>query len=115
MESDERQPIPYLCQSDMVLHFKQVVKNIADDIDKPDKLMFMCDMMYKSFGIRASALDILWKQVEKGKFAHDNIQPLECLLTDIDRCDLITKHIDPYKQKYGEHTERRGKFIAQRK
>jgi hypothetical protein len=107
--SEEHRSIPYQCLSDMIPDFKRVLKNIAEDITELSKLSFMCDMNLTDS--KPAALEILWKQVQKGKFAHDNIEPLERLLKDIDRCDLASKHIEPYKKKYGEHTTSKGKWI----
>ncbi len=110
--SEEHRSIPYQCLSDMIPDFKRVLKNIAEDITELSKLSFMCDMnLTDSKQERLTALDILRKQVQKGNFAHDNIVPLERLLKDIDRCDLAPKHIEPYKQKYGEHTTSKGKWF----
>ena len=107
----ESKSIPCQFLSDMMPgDFKRVVKNIADDIHDLTKLTFMCDIDRSGAkGDRLTALSVLWKQVQKGKFAQDNILPLERLLKDIDRCDLVSKHIEPYKQKYGEHNVSRGK------
>ena len=109
--SEEHRSIPCQCLSDMIPDFKRALKNIAEDITELPKLNFMSDTNPTDVaGQKLTALDVLWKQVKKGKFAHDNIEPLECLLKDIDRCDLASKHIEPYKQKYGEHTTSRGKY-----
>lgn len=112
--SEEHRSIPCQCLSDMFPDFKRVLKNVAEDITDLSTLTFMCDMNLTDTKLeKSTALAILWKQVQKGKFAHDNIEPLERLLTDIDRCDLASKHIEPYKQKYGEHTTSKGKcFIS---
>ena len=108
--SEEHRSIPCQCLSDMIPDFKRVLKNIADDITELSKLTFMCDMSHTGIkGEKLTALDILSKQYQKGKFAHDNIEPLERLLTDIDRCDLASKHIEQYKKTYGEHTVSRRK------
>ena len=107
----ESQSIPCQCLSDtMAGDFKRVVKDIADDIHDLTKLTFMCDVdRLGAKGDKLTALDVLWKQVQKGIFAQDNILPLERLLKDIDRCELVSKHIEPYKQKYGEYNVSRGK------
>ena len=85
--------------------FKLMVKSIAEDINNLSKLMYMCGMnSTASDRDKMTALDILWKLEKQGKFAHNNVGPLESLLRDIDRCDLVTKHIEPYKHKYaGEY------------
>ena len=111
--SEEHRSIPCQCLSDMFPDFKRVLKNVAEDITDLSTLSFMCDMNLTDTKLeKSTALAILWKQVQKGKFAHDNIEPLERLLTDIDRCDLASKHIEPYKQKYGEHTTSKGKWFT---
>jgi hypothetical protein len=85
----------------MVVDFKLMVKNIAEDINDLSKLMYMRGMNNTgSDRDKINALDILWKLEKQGEFAHNNVGPLESLLRDIDRCDLVTKHIEPYKQKY---------------
>ena len=85
--------------------FKLMVKNIAEDINNLSKLMYMCGMnSTASDRDKVTTLDILWKLEKQGKFAYSNIGPLESLLRDIDRCDLVTKHIEPYRHKYaGEY------------
>ena len=86
----------------MLEDFKLMVKNITEDINDLSKLMYMCGMNNTgSDRDKLTALDIFWKLEKRGKFAHDNVRPLESLLRRIDRCDLVTKHIEPYKQKYG--------------
>ena len=110
METEEHGPIPCQCLSDMIPDFKRVVKNIADHINDISKLTFMCDVEHTGpKENKLTALEILWKQVQKGRFAHDNVSPLESLLKDIDRCDLVSKYVVPYKQKYGEHAVTGGK------
>ena len=110
--SEEHRSIPYQCLSDMIPDFRRVLKNIAEDITDISKLTFMCDMnLTDTKQEKPTALEILQKQLQKGIFAHDNIEPLEQLLKkDIDRCDLASKYIEPYKQKYGEHTTSKGKW-----
>ena len=113
--SENFRSIPCQCLSDMIPDFKRVLKDIADDITELSKLIFMCDMMSlmsDNKREKTTALEILCSQYQKGKFAHDNIEPLERLLTDIDRCDLTSKYIEPYKQKYGEHTTSKGVFVC---
>ena len=103
-EGDEQSyTTPYQCISDrdMMAEFKLVVKNTADDINDTSKLTYMCDMnQTSSKGEKTSALDVFRKLEQKGNFAYNNIGPLEQLLRYIDRFDLVTKHIHPYKQKY---------------
>ena len=110
---EEHRSIPCQCLSDMIPDFKRVLKNIAEDITDISKLTFMCDMnLTDTKQEKPTALEILQKQLQKGIFAHDNIEPLERLLKkDIDRCDLASKYIEPYKQKYGEHTTSKGKWV----
>lgn len=97
---DTRKPI--MCQSDIRTYFKILVKNIADDITDLEKLRYMSDAVQTGQVKSQSALDILWVLERKGKFAYNNIGPLEKLLQDVDRCDLVSKYIVPYKQTYGE-------------
>ena len=102
--------LPYQSLSNMIPDFRHVLKNIADDITEISTLVFMCDMnLMDTKQEKLTALEILWKQCQKGIFAHDNIEPLERLLKDIDRCDLASKYVEPYKQKYGKHTTSKGK------
>ena len=96
----------------MPTDFKRLVKNVANDLHSKDlpKLTYMCDEHQTSCkGEGLPALDVLRKQQQKGRFAHDNIEPLESLLEDIDRHDLVKKYTEPYKRKYGEHAVNRGK------
>ena len=87
--------------ADMIPDFKLMVKNIAEDINDLSKLTYMCSM--NNSGTERTALDILRKLEQKGEFAHDNVLPLEGLVKRIDRCDLVSKHIELYKQKYGHY------------
>ena len=109
MEAEKQRSIPQQCYDGhlMVENFKFMVKNIAQDVDdrSTQSLMYLCNM--NSAGSerdKTTALDVLWKLEKKGTFSHDNTGPLETLLKRIDRCDLVTKHIDAYKQKYGSST-----------
>ena len=109
--------LPSQCLSDMQAEFeddfKRMVMNIAEDINDLSTLAYMCDVSMDqttSKGEKLTALDILRKQIRKGKFACDNVAPLEKLLTDIVRCDLVTKYIVSYKQKYGEHATSRSEY-----
>lgn len=96
----------------MMSDFKRLVKNVANELNSNDmpNLTYMCDEHQTSCkGEGIPALDVLCKQQQKGRFAHDNIEPLEGLLEDIDRCDLVKKHVEPYKRKYGDHAVNGGK------
>lgn len=89
----------------MASDFKRVVKDIAEQIDDIPKLAFMCDEDYANIKSgKLTALDILWRQVIRGSFSHDNIKPLEQLMKDIDRYDLIAKYINPHEQTYMKPT-----------
>ena len=101
VEMEANQSIP---NPDKREDYKLMIKNIAENITNPDdlsKLTYMCDISNTGSERDTPVLDIFRKLERKGKFAHDNVRPLEDLLTNIDRYDLVTKHIEPYKQKYG--------------
>ena len=102
MEMEENRSTFSPDKTTMLDDSKLMVKNIAEDINNLPKLMYMCGMNNTGNDRdKMTALDVFWKLEKKGKFAHDNVGPLENLLRSIDRCDLVTKHIEPYKQKYG--------------
>ena len=68
--------------TEMMPDFKRLVKNVANDMHSNDlsNLTYMCDEHQTSCkGERLPALDVLRKQQQKGRFAHDNIEPLEIL------------------------------------
>lgn len=110
IEMEVNQSISNPDKTMMLEDFKLMVKNIAEDINDLSKLMYMCGMNNTgSDRDKMTALDIFWKLEKRGKFAHDNVGPLESLSRSIDRCDLVTKHIEPYKQKYGRFT---GEFTS---
>ena len=107
-EGGWRTPYQVISDRSMMEEFKLMVKNTADDINDIFKLTYMCNMnQTSSKGEDFSALDVFRKLEQKGYFAYNNIGPLEQLLVNIDRCDLVTKHIDPYKQTYGEYATSR--------
>ena len=105
--ADLRRPLSPHC--DTRPDFKRMVMNVADDIrvHELSKLRYLCGETQK--GEDLSVLDHLQKLIEKGRFSHDNVEPLEGLLKAIDRCDLLTKHIEPYKEKYEEFVKRKRK------
>lgn len=83
--------------------FKVLVKDIANNLSSEDleKLSFFCGVSLGEGEKRPkSALDLLWDMLRKGKFSHTSPEGMEKLLRDIDRCDLITTHLDPFKEKY---------------
>ena len=99
MGTEEHRAIPCKCDhllTDVKPEFKRMVTNIAGDITENDldNLKYMCDMTTEK-----TALDVLRKLQQRGKFAHHNVGPLEELLKSIERCDLVSKYIESYKQK----------------
>lgn len=97
---EENQPIPNTTMSE---DFKLMIKNITEDINDLSTLTYMCGVNNTGPDRdKTTALDVFWKLEKRGEFAHDNVKPLESLLKRISRYDLVTKHVEPYKQKYGQ-------------
>ena len=46
-----------------------------------------------------SALKLLEILEQKGVYSHTNIKPLEDLLRNAERCDLVSEYIEPYNRK----------------
>lgn len=93
-------PVGNSCSRDA---FKVVVKDIANQLSSEDmvKLRFFCGgSLEEGENKHRSALDLLWDMLRKGKFSHTNPEGMEKLLRDIDRCDLITMHLEGYKERY---------------
>lgn len=96
------------CLSHMIPEFKHVLNDIADEItvNQLSTLAFMYNVnLTSNQGEKLTALDILWKLIQKGTFAYDNTEPLKKLLGNIERYDLMARFVEPYQEKYGEQTK----------
>ena len=101
-EMEGNQSISNPDKTTMLEDFKLMVKSVAEDTNDLSTLTYMCGLSNTGPDRdKMTTLDIFWMLEKRGKFAHDNVGPLESLLKRISRYDLVTKHVEPYKQKYG--------------
>ena len=75
--------------------FKRMVHSIANRLSEEDCRMIKFIEILPNFG-ETSALQVLDLLERRGIFSQDNIEPLETLMKDIDRTDIITHCIAPY-------------------
>lgn len=47
-----------------------------------------------------TALDTLSYLIKIGKFSHSNVEPLVSLLKDVNRHDLVSTLVEPYKEEH---------------
>lgn len=94
-----------LYQGDISNDFKRLVVQLAgalDDEDSRGKMRYLHkDKLgpgHASEGLKA--LELFNRLEEKGVFSARNVQPLEELLKNIDRCDLVETHLEPFRRKY---------------
>ena len=90
-------------QHDNHSDFKRLVVQLAsalDDKESRGKIRYLHKDKLGHGGEEMKALEIFERLEEKGVFAARNVQPLEDLLRNTDRCDLIDSHLEPYRQKY---------------
>ena len=83
--------------------FKRLVVHLADALDDEDsrrKIRYLYKDRLGPGGDKMKTLEILEKLEEKGVFSARKVNPLESLLRDIDRCDLIDVHLEPHKERY---------------
>ena len=97
---------PTYCHEDISVACKKMVSEIAEDLSLTDvrKLQYYFslskDLHETTTPLPTLALEVLESLEKKGKFSCYDIEPLEELLKSIQRCDLITKFIVNYKQRY---------------
>ena len=107
------------CNSESPLYaaYKKVVARIAEDLKDVDVRTIQYTEDLKSDPTsKHLALDLLECLEKKGAFSYHNIEPLEAILSSVNRCDLITKHVDDFKRQYGQCSRRsaamQGKFVV---
>ena len=90
-------------QHDIHSDFKRLVVQLAGALDDEESRVKIRYLQKDKLGHgweAMKALEILQRLEEKGAFSARNVQPLEALLRDMDRCDLIGSHLEPYREKY---------------
>ena len=98
-------------QEDLLSDFKRLVVRLGgalDDEEPKGKIRYLHKDKLGPGGESMKALDMLERLEGKGIFSARNIDPLESLLKDSDRCDLIETHLEPYRQKYIRQLNRTG-------
>lgn len=77
------------------LTFRVLVRNIACEIVDGKDLESLCFLQ----GVErpGSALEVFRGMMRRGIFSCTNVGPLKKTLEDIDRFDLITRHLDTYQ------------------
>ena len=107
-------------QHDLLGDYKRLIVKLGDalnDDESKGKIRYLHkDKLGGACGedTKASALDLLKKLEEKGLFSARNISPLESLLKDVDRCDLIESHLEPYRRKYAHQLSQAGEGLRVR-
>ena len=79
--------------------FRKLLSALAEQLQPEDirKCSFLKSLPN---GRTATALETLDYLMKKGTFSHSNVDPLVQLLQDINRCDLVTDLVDPYRNDY---------------
>ena len=79
--------------------FRRLITGIASFLQPED--VTSCLFLHKLPRDRAaSPLDTLELLMKRGVFSHSNVEPLAGLLQDINRCDLVTDHVEPFRKDY---------------
>ena len=102
-------------QQDIVNDFKRLVVQLADALDDEDskgKIRYLHKDKLGPGGETMKALDVFDRLEEKGVFSARNVEPLETLLKNCDRCDLINTHLDPYRQKHSCQLSQSGENVV---
>lgn len=91
---------PSYCHEDIYKAYKLLITSVADDLHDEDvsKIVFVQDLPQNQSW---KALDVMQCLEKRGKFSCYEIEPLEQLLKDANRCDLVTKYVTEYKRLYG--------------
>ena len=115
---------PYPCSLDAETHaklyqngdplheYKRLILQLGDALEDEklkDKIRYLHKDKLGTVGEDTKALILLRKLEEKGLFSARKLDALESLLRDIERCDLVESHLDPFRQKYG-HQLSQGKI-----
>ena len=89
-------------EDEMRSEFKRMVHNVASQLSE-DQLK---EVRYlKSIKSDDKALQVLESLEQRGEFSFSNVGPLEQLMREIPRVDLIQDHIGPYREKYRQFQE----------
>ena len=91
---------PSYCHEDIYKSYKLLITSVADDLHDEDvsKIVFVQDLPRSQSW---TALHVMQCLEKRGKFSCYKIEPLEELLRDANRCDLVTKYVTEYKRLYG--------------
>ena len=114
---------PYPCSLDTETHaqlyqngdpvheYKRLILQLGDALEDEklkEKIRYLHKDKLGTVGEDIKALVLLRKLEEKGLFSARKLDPLESLLRDIDRCDLVESHLDPFRQKYSHQLNQAG-------
>ena len=90
---------PSYCHEDIYKAYKLLITNVAGDLHADDvtTILFMEDLPQDQTW---KALQVLHFLEKRGRFSCYDIEPLETLLRESNRCDLITKYVTEYKRQY---------------
>ena len=85
---------------DIYKAYMLLITSVADDLHDEDvsKIVFVQDLPQNQSW---KALDVMQCLEKRGKFSCYEIEPLEQLLRDANRCDLVMKYVTEYKRLYG--------------
>ena len=98
-EQFESYGTPSYCHEDIYKAYKLLITNVAGDLHADDvtTILFMEDLPQDQTW---KALQVLHFLEKRGRFSCYDIEPLETLLRESNRCDLITKYVTEYKRQY---------------
>ena len=91
-------PVPCTEKDSRLPAFRKLVSDISEHLsqDEVAKFSFIQHVPDKN----ASALAAFNYLLRKGVFSHNNVEPLATILKNIDRHDLLTQLVEPYKDNY---------------
>lgn len=79
--------------------FRKLISDVSEHL-RPEEVQ-KCSFLRRLPADRAlSALDTLSYLLQAGEFSHANVEPLASLLKDVKRHDLVTSHVEPYRDEY---------------
>lgn len=90
---------PSYCHEDIYKAYKLLITNVAEDLHADDvsTIMFVEDLPQDGTWKPLQVLHFLEK---RGRFSCYHIEPLETLLKESNRCDLVNKYVTEYKRQY---------------
>ena len=98
-------------QNDLLGDYKRLIVELGsalDDVEPKEKIRYLHKDKLGTGGESMTALAMLERLEGKGVFSARVIGPLEGLLRDCHRCDLIDTHLEPYRQKHSHQLNQAG-------